>query len=105
MRLGSSRSIRRGPARRAPAPQRGSAALACSWIERDLDALLREAIADQRRDWHAACADVDVAFENWSRCGRGRGAAFAAYHEALEREQEASELYRRLFEVRRRYRR
>ena len=44
--------------------------------------------------WREACADVDAAYERWTRSATcDQSLAFAAYQAALEREEHASRVY------------
>lgn len=59
--------------------------------------MLTEAIDDQRADWECECEDVRRTFAAWSRAPMTeRGRAFADYRLALEREEQASIIYRDL---------
>lgn len=67
-------------------------------------AFLCEAVADQLEDWRKECVEVDEAFERWSRSDTlDRADAYAGYCSALDREQEASLIYRELLVEARRH--
>jgi acyl-CoA reductase-like NAD-dependent aldehyde dehydrogenase len=59
--------------------------------------MLGEAAASQLDDWREEAAEAVAAFKAWSRCDPGeRAGAFASYRAALEREEQAGNLYREL---------
>ncbi|HEX4466538.1 MAG TPA: hypothetical protein VH025_05085 [Solirubrobacteraceae bacterium] len=65
--------------------------------------LLREAVAEQRDDWRRECVEVQLSFAEWSSAPRPlRARAFAAYCDALEREERASVIYAELLSEARR---
>lgn len=83
-------------------PVRRGERVCCRWAAGD-GAELAAAAEDQRRDWVQECHEVNEAFTAWCRAPMPeRIRLYADYLLALEREQQASELYARLLREARR---
>ena len=89
-------SAQRGRRSGAPSPTAGRRGCGCRRQGAD-SAELAAAAADQRHDWLQECCEVWEAFASWSHAPTGnRALLYADYLLALEREQQACELYARL---------
>lgn len=55
---------------------------------------LGDALIDLYVEWREACSAVQLSYERWREASRDdRSAAFAAYNEALDREEKAGDVY------------
>jgi hypothetical protein len=68
-----------------------------SFHENGPKAELADALIDLYVDWREECAAVRAAYQRWNDTAKDqRATAFAAYREALDREERASDVYAEL---------
>ena len=61
---------------------------------RERDRRLGNAVIDLYVEWREECSAVEFAYQRWREASKDdRAAAFAAYSAALDREEQASDVY------------